>query len=480
MLLIVGSMLFYCVWRARALSLTHDEALSYMAYANRPWQELFSWQVIGMSANNHLLNSLAMKLGLQQAGAKEWALRWLSMAGAGMYCLGAWALARRMAREAGPWWGAGILLTLLAQPYVLDFFSLARGYGPAMGFGLAALPLLLRRVADRRAWGWGAAALVCGMGSVLSNLAFTHFFLALVLALLVAECARGGIRGVLAWLGAMALPVLVLAWVYTVPVRLLMASNNLFFGGQDGFVRDTVQGLLRCALYAPWAKDAPLLVLAWGLALTVLLAPFIWWRREGRRLRNKGYLQRPFFWFTLLLWSCAAAAVAQRLVLGSLYPIERAALYYIPLFLLWCAALCLELPRSTGRGLLSALALACALHFMFNANLRYSRDWRYDACTKNFALQAARRAKPLFWPAPRMTIAVDWLNAPALAAYLQIHDVRWLFWLDVRDADLRSADYALFSDKKNPRLRSGDFKIIGQCSCNDAALLQNTLRAEAR
>ncbi len=453
--------LSYCVWRAHALSLTHDEALSYMGLAGRSWAELFMPQVIGSTANNHFLNSLAMKAGLDVFGPRELALRWLALGGGIAYCLAAWGLSRMTA--AGGWARAAVLALLLGQPYVLDFFSLARGYGAGMGFGLAGIWLMLRRVRGGGSWRCGAAGMGCAMLAVMANLTFAHLFLALAGALLLGEALRSGLRGVWPWLAACAPPAALLILLYLQPVRLLMETENIFFGGSQGFVHDTVQGLLRCVLYAPEWSKAGLLPWAWGAALLVPASFAVWCLRRVPALGAQGAGASVFPWISVLLMTCGAGAVAQHVLLGTLYPMERGAIMYIPLFCLWIAALCRELPLAWGRGALWTVALCCAVNTAVNANLHYTRDWRYDACTRDFVRQAAAATHGRAISGRSSVIGLHWLNAPAAVSYLQIFDAFWLRWVSLRGSDPGQMDIALLPGDDDRLLRSGRFSIASRC-----------------
>ena len=74
--LLVGTvgagLLAYTAYRAHALSFTHDESLSYLFHASRSY-----WSVLNEAdtANNHLLNTLAMKASASLFGTDPLALR---------------------------------------------------------------------------------------------------------------------------------------------------------------------------------------------------------------------------------------------------------------------------------------------------------------------------------------------------------------------------------------------------------------------
>ena len=111
--------------RAESLSFTHDESLSYLNYVKRPISSVLSRET---DANNHPLNTSAMKLGDALFGPDELALRWSAVLAFVVYAVALVIILRHVERLSIRVLG---LLLGLANPYVLDFF-LARGYGLAL------------------------------------------------------------------------------------------------------------------------------------------------------------------------------------------------------------------------------------------------------------------------------------------------------------------------------------------------------------
>src|ERR1043166_8151742 len=72
-LIFIGAELFlYILLRAFLVSFTHDEGLTVMEYATRPWAVInnVNW------TNNHLLNTWLCRLNLDWFGPSQIALRW--------------------------------------------------------------------------------------------------------------------------------------------------------------------------------------------------------------------------------------------------------------------------------------------------------------------------------------------------------------------------------------------------------------------
>ena len=75
MAVVAAGLLVYVFWRAAALSMTHDEAHTYLAFHNVSVWSCFWSSDCWENANNHLLNTLLMQWSVTMFGPKEWAIR---------------------------------------------------------------------------------------------------------------------------------------------------------------------------------------------------------------------------------------------------------------------------------------------------------------------------------------------------------------------------------------------------------------------
>ena len=77
----------YSGYRAATASFTHDESYSYLLFASGPLEEILIAGERPVSANNHLLNSLLMKLNASVFGTSELSLRLHSVLAHGLFLL---------------------------------------------------------------------------------------------------------------------------------------------------------------------------------------------------------------------------------------------------------------------------------------------------------------------------------------------------------------------------------------------------------
>src|SRR6185436_12641938 len=108
------------------------EAATYLRYIPHDFFSVFNFDV----ATNHFLNTLLTKLCYLIGGNSELVLRLPNHVGYGMYLWFSLRILQRLRHRAIAF--AGFLLLNL-NPYVLDYFSLSRGYGLSLGFLMGTL-----------------------------------------------------------------------------------------------------------------------------------------------------------------------------------------------------------------------------------------------------------------------------------------------------------------------------------------------------
>jgi hypothetical protein len=131
--LFAGLSAILCIWviyRAFNLSITNDEAFTFYNVATH------NIKMMCGTANTHWLNSFFVFIETVLIGNKEWMIRIHSILG---FLVFTWAIYRVSASFISNFWHWLIPISLLLlNIYVLDFFSLARGYALSMAFELLA------------------------------------------------------------------------------------------------------------------------------------------------------------------------------------------------------------------------------------------------------------------------------------------------------------------------------------------------------
>jgi hypothetical protein len=438
----------YAGYRAAILDFVYDEACSYFWYARDSLWEIYLG--VPPTVNNHWLNSWFMKVSVLCFGPSELAMRWHSVAALGIYL----AVVITWLREIrDPFLRLAGFLLLSCNPYLLDFFSLARGYGWAMTITLGGAMGLCRWVATGKIrWGWVVVG--CGVAAVLSNLCSLLFFAATLAVvclkgLAVSLSSSGSWRGRLsrfwqttywAWIGTT-----VAAIILAAPIMRLMGNNSFYAGGQNGFWRDTIQTLVCDSLYL---VDYGIFfrIIVYGLEGGVVLSLLAGGVLLIMRVYQNRWAALAESWSILLGLAVIAGlgSIALHLFLGTNYLADRLASFLLPLFLIYVVLLAHELwpdkgwLRQAARGVAIAVIMLCMMHFLRSANTKWTYEWRYNYQTREVLNDMLRDVRES--GLEKVTLGVGIMFHPSIGYYREVANLSWLVAVE-KDWGMRSYNY---------------------------------------
>jgi hypothetical protein len=354
---------FYSTYRAVHLAITSDEVNLLTCVHQTGYARLFLGD--GWDSQAQFLNALLAKPCVEFLPLNEIvASRLPSLLGLALFLWGVWRIGLEF--PTGPT-RVLITLALLSNAYLLDFFGLSRGYGLALGFTVASLSFLMqasmvKSAGDESARRQAGTSLWLACGAALSNMAFGYFYaVSVAVVLWLSWSNRLKVRW---WISAM------LMGVFYVP-RVLVTPSQIPFswGGDIGFVHDTVGSLIRASFY-DWSVSAGLVTfVSGGLALLVLVLAY-WSHREHIRAA---------FTLSVLGALVAVLCTAAYELRGVKYPVERAALYLVPLVSLVIGIVAARSRLRWLRLLLWGVVLAFTGVGLQGANLSHTLTWRENA-----------------------------------------------------------------------------------------------------
>lgn len=434
------ALLAYTTFRAATLSFTHDESLTFNDYVVRGPIAIFDCY----DANNHPLNTALMILSRALFGTSELALRLPSVLAHVMYLVFAGLLARRMNNVPSQLTGF-ILLTV--NPYLLDFFSLARGYAWALAALLGSLHYLMAYYSDGRRPARRIAAFNLMALSVFANYAFFICYLAVVATYLILEVLGNRTVPLTRALTGAVQPIwkhIVLHLLILLPPMInLNTQGALYFGGTTGFLYDTVGTPVRSLFYDMNPDTAET-----GLAVGVLgIVMVLFWGTPLRQRQMR--IVTPDEWvMPCTLSLVVAGSFGLHMLLQMPSPMDRSAIFLLPLFSLALISQCTSLQRLalSPSPLLGSFMLGCgvglALPAMISsANLTHTRDWKYDADTQAIVNDLAVAGRSAQSP---LRLGASWVFEPTLNFYRSIHHLNWLMPV-TREGPTGHYDYSLYT-----------------------------------
>ncbi len=367
-LLLVAMLFPYVIARAANVPWVHDESTSIYWFMERgeflPYHALWD-------AGNHFLSSALGILSYKIFGLSLLGSRTGSLPAYLIYAWGVWRLSACLHHHHLRWLVRVVLLTC---PFLLDFFSLFRGYGLGMAFWALALD------GGIRYHRWGRTHHLVQLLVAMALACFTILSMVPLWALIIALTAIHGLwqwrsqrepfprRKAIIWslIGVLPLMVgLLLSWE-------LKRLGLLYHGSTEGFLTVTVASLSRLVIGTDHKAVLALLII---LFLIALLLPIL-----QRRWHATAFLLNGVLWADMLM------RIGMALILGVNYPEDRAGLHLVPLALILLVHVAdVERKASWNFGLLLApLLLYLPARTIFTANLDHTLLWPEQSVPARF------------------------------------------------------------------------------------------------
>ena len=375
-------------------------------------------------------------------GSAEWALRLPNVLSFILYAWGGYRIFLRSRYSPLMFLAA---LCLLINPFVIEFFSLARGYGLALGCGVFASSFFFNLIAKSEHLKINPLPSLMGLLffsglAVYANLSWINLSLALwmVVVLYVLFTFKTN-HQVLIWTGLLSLLFVSALYPAFQHLFLLKETGHLFFGSTS--LIDAFDSFTNNVIYwSHWPLEATVWINSAGIFvyLISLIRLFLRWR----------YMDTQN-WVTLWLTLVLLALVFEHLLFDALFPKGRTGLFLWPLVVfLFFFSLQSWLPQSDRfkRILtfgLMVLGLGWGLNFMVALNLKTTRTWDYDQDVKEAMLVIRDQLGPAV---DMKTISNNWLHTPAINFYI----ISWKLPLQLTDRKgvKQESDFIFYTDWK--------------------------------
>lgn len=389
----------YVIVRAYHMSFTHDESLTYQTVKGLPDFE--------HTANNHLANTFLTKISAAIFGFSEFALRLPNVLVFIIYLYFVYKLFFKATSLT-----LLVLPFLLLNPFVLDFFSLSRGYGLATAFFTGSVYYFIQHITLRNAK-YLAYALAMSVLCVYANFSFLTAILSLHLA-----CFFFYVRNrqfdlkVTPLLYLLELGALFPSYVY---IKELQESGQLYFGGDKNIIEDSFYSIIKCSFQIDLLGKTNLIILFSALLVYVLSLLI----KKNEELR-----------YVLVSTAISIAVpVLLNALTGMKFPIERSILY-LPILMGFCVLYAVEAAKEDGYKLVkypllllvASLSLLHIVNFCLTANITSTYTWAYDANTKDMLKVLQTKIEP----EKTYKLGCTWLCEPAVNYYRETKNYTWL------------------------------------------------------
>jgi len=288
---------------------------------------------------------------------------------------------------------AGIFI-LCAVPYLLDFFSLARGYGMANSFSLPAFVLLVAffQYAEKK---YLLLSFCLAALAVYSNFTWLNVYLGLWLLLNIGtllffrkEKQKSLLRALLNNnLYPFLISSLLVLLIYK-PISFLRKQDEFKWGTADwitsfsNFIHDLLYGHSFLS-----SQDSSTIIISFFLFAGIIISTIIFVRHFFLYRKNafKSFYAKAGLLSLLLLFIIIISTFVQRHLLNTFYIDGRKATLYIPILLCFITASASWLKekyKTAGNIYWMLLLIVFISQFALSFNFKSCREWWYDANSK--------------------------------------------------------------------------------------------------
>lgn len=464
-------LLMYSGYRALTLSFTIDESETFNTFVPLGFMDIISYRIV--SANNHILNTLLMKFFSFLFGNSEFVLRLPNFMAHFVYLTFSYLILKKLSDNVLVLCG---FLLLNLNPYLLDFFSIARGYGLAVAWMMGSIYYFIdfHTTNDKKKL---TLALVFAYMSVLSNFSLLIYFASLVIIInliwITSVTKKLSVKDLIKQNIPLVITLLLLFIVLYEPIRKLVKFGGLYSGGENGFWTDTVGSLVDTSLYGQPYFSYARIVLLWFIFI-VIIAMSITFIYDI--IKTKHFLISNLFtlFFFLLLLPCFVS-ICQHLIIGSKFLINRMAIFFIPLFFISIVYFINHFVYAGRLVLLKyffiiSLTLFVSIHTALSTNTKSFLSWRFDAQTKEMLndLQtiAANEHKT------KIKLGISWLYQATINYYIQTKKYSWISKVENEGPKPGDYDYYYIMQEDKSFVEANSKKIIKEYSVSRALLIK--------
>jgi hypothetical protein len=473
------SLVFYTNYRAATLSITHDEGVIYKLISMHSRWDILNYII----PQDHMLNTLLIKFSCQQFKDNEYVLRLPNLLGHLAYIIFSILLLIRMKN---PWIIIPGFILLNFNPYLLDFFSVARGYGLSVSFMMVSFYYAYSFIQTRK-----KIPLILGflfaVLSVLTVYTLLNYFVALcalIALMMLIWLAEGRFRitkEILIAYGWYALIIIgSLAWLYfrlREPLQRVQSENFIYGENQTNFLEGTLRPIAFRTIYNLQSAISVTLIslgviFFWGLSLLAMTIMMI--------RRNFSFTSRMIFSSVVILAVIASSVIIQNEWLGIRYVSNRTATFIAALMVLPLLGLTDEMTRARLFKVPGLLMIYFIAGFFFintarHANFKWYLEWKYDSTTREMMHDLCNDVGPN--PSKTITMGILWLEEPGINFYKKTWDLDWLESVNrngyVGDFDyfyVVDADSVLSKDIFKDKIKIKSYKDSGMILLKKAAV----------
>jgi hypothetical protein len=475
------SLLGVSIYKARMAAYTYDESLTYNWYVQGPLLNVILF-TDRTSANNHILNTLLTQITNLFFGSSELSLRLPNIISHIIFMIFVILIIKLIKIPHILYFPFFIIIVL--NPYLLDFFSLGRGYGLSVMFVTGSLFFFIKHLEDMNVKDYSMSLLFAALGTY-SNFTTLYFFIAIATIY--------NINHLIIWFFNNEKITLKLFFFYNkhsiiystilsmligYPVYRLFIAGELYFGIDDGFWKGTLRSLFERMIYDNSSYLEHVVFISIMITLVLMLFGTLLLLFSLFRKDIKAYTEwQAFILLSLLLTIITISVYLQHYILGSKYIYGRTALFLWPVISI---LLCLFLAHTYRNQLLRThvvvlcllLSIAIVSHTIKAYNLNSYYDWRYGVDTKEMLETLQGELTKEDHHPNSVNLGINWVFDSAINYYRISHKMDWLKEVD-RSPLNSSQDFYYVLEDDIEREKLNNYTVIKRFNRSKTYLLKN-------
>lgn len=441
---LVAILLFYTLIRILLLSVTHDEALVYFLSKSRSYSDIFFYKII---PQDHMINTLLMRFFSSVFSPASFFLRLPNLIGHLLFMIFSYLIFKKTLHKALlP--AAFILLNF--NPYMLDFFSVARGYGLSTGLMVASIYFIIEFARDQKTKNLVLSYLF-GILAVLTVVTLLYYFSALVGWTMLFFLSRFFITDVkdkvflkqqLLLLLVIGVSAFFLYYMLHEPIAGFRDKNFAQQQYDSDFYRGTIRPMVFSAAYkrfpgAGTTFGSCVIGLAFFAATFINLFKLI-------KTRLKSIASPEFILYTIGL-SIAVISTILFHQSGTRFLDNRFTVFVMPLMVFVIIYVLNDLFTLNVAGKYLSVFLTYSFAFILvmvtvtAGNFTHSLEWRYDSRTNEMMNEIKQRHPGN--SDKEINLGIHWLFEPSTNYYREVSDMQWVKRTNRAGIEQKEFDY---------------------------------------
>lgn len=403
------------VYKILNVDITHDEVSTTVHYYN------FSvWQIMMYPdnwPNNHILNTLLTKFFINIFGKEQWVVRLPNLLSFIVYAFAIYRITSTFIKKESIFIVASISL-FLANPYLLDFFGLSRGYAIALSLVTLSSSYLITAYSKSREPHLWIAFILASLSSYANFTTLIFWVTVLILSCIYfliyywGNIIKLSTKFVLLFIISLSYFALIF-----VPLQKMTSTDQFKYWSSKGFYNETILSLVENWRYGNGLFDGIenntfgiIVILLYFTSLGVILKNISWKKSILDNFKN------PILISFLILSITIFVNLIQVFVMNTPNLNGRTAIFLYPLFIIIIVGLISKIDNYYIKWLkypLSILIPLIAFYHLTNTFESQSvREWWYDESTLE-VIEYIKNENPN----DTITLKTQWLFYPSFYFY---------------------------------------------------------------